>query len=46
MGERSKHETIEEIGQRLDLFLADPEISEEKKAEVVRELLVIAFEEM
>jgi hypothetical protein len=43
---RTREELIEEIERTLDLFLSDPEVSEERKAEVVRELLAIAFEEM
>jgi hypothetical protein len=43
---RTREELIEEIERKLELFLADQEVSDERKAEVVRELLAIAFEEM
>ena len=46
MTKRTREELIEEIERTLDLFLSDPEVSEERKAEVVRELLAIAIGEM
>jgi hypothetical protein len=46
MVKKASEELIEEFERKLDLFLSDPEVSEEKKAEVVRELLVITFEEI
>ncbi len=45
MSEQSRAKLIEEIEQRLDCLLADPEISEERKLSIVRELLVIPLEE-
>ncbi len=46
MGETKRQELITAVEQMLDLFLSDPEVSEERKAEVVRELLAIAIGEM
>ena len=46
MVKKASEELIEEIERKLDLFLSDPEVSEERKAEVVRELLAIAIGEM
>jgi hypothetical protein len=43
---KASQERFDEIEWRLDLFLADPEVSEEKRAEVVSELLAMAFLEM
>jgi len=46
MSEERRDALIAEIERKLDLFLSDPEVSEERKAEVVRELLAIAIGEM
>jgi hypothetical protein len=46
MSEERREALIAEIERKLDLFLSDPEVSEERKAEVVRELLAIAIGEM
>ena len=46
MVKKASEELIEEIERKLDLFLSDPEVSEERKAEVVRKLLEIAIGEM
>ena len=46
MSEERREVLIAEIGRKLDLFLSDPEVSEERKTEVVRELLAIAIGEM
>ena len=46
MSEEKREALIAEIERKLDLFLSDPEVSEERKAEVVRELLAIAIGEM
>ena len=46
MTKRTREELIEEIERKLDLFLSDQEASEERKAEVLCELLAIAIGEM